>query len=93
MAAAVLLIMFIKGIMHLAVLMMAYAQGEPAMALAIIITTCCGASKALKKMKQQQQQTEKLPLQTPKEEPRVSAPLLPTPRVSFQTSGSENRFL
>lgn len=27
MAAAVLLIMFIKGIVHLAVLMMAYAQG------------------------------------------------------------------
>ena len=92
MAALVLVIMAVRMMVHLSVMVMAYLQGGPAMALAIILTTCCGASKTLQKMKRRKQRTEELPLQTPKAE--TSAPLLttPAPTVSFQAP-SGRRFL
>ena len=91
-AALVLVIMAVRIMVHLTVMVMAYLQGGPAMALAIILTTCCGASETLQKMKRRRQRTEELPLQTPKVE--TSAPLLttPAPNVSFQAP-SGGRFL
>ena len=65
-AALVLVIMAIRMMVHLTVMVMAYLQGGPAMALAIILTTCCGASETLQKMKRRRQRTEELPLQTPR---------------------------
>ena len=83
-AALVLVIMAVRMMVHLTVMVMTYLQGGPAMALAIILTTCCGASETLQKMKRRRQRTEELPLQTPKAE--TSTPLLttPAPNVSFQ---------
>ena len=40
-AALVLVIMAVRMMVHLTVMVMAYLQGGPAMALAIILTTCC----------------------------------------------------
>ena len=92
MAALVLVIMVVRMMVHPTVMVMAYLQGGPAMALAVILTTCCGASETLQKMKRRRQRTEELPLQTPKSE--TSAPLLttPAPNVSFQAP-SGRRFL
>ena len=92
MAALVLVIMVVRVMVHITVMVMAYLQGGPAMALAIILTTCCGASETLQKMKRRRQRTEELPLQTPKAD--TSAPLLatPAPTVSFQAP-SGRRFL
>ena len=73
MAALVLVIMAVRMMVLLTVMVMAYLQGGPAMALAIILTICCGASETLQKMKRRRQRTEELPLQTPKAE--TSAPL------------------
>ena len=84
-------------IVHISFMVMAYLQGGPAMALAIILTTCCGANETLQKMKRRRQRVEELPLQVPKAE--TSSPLLPTPTpsvpapsVSFQAP-SGCRFL
>ena len=91
-AALVLVIMVVRMMVHLTVMVMAYLQGGPAMAFAIILTTCCGASETLQKMKRRRQRVEEQPLQTPKAE--TSAPLLttPAPNVSFQAL-SVRRFL
>ena len=95
-AAIVLVVMAVRMIVHVSVMVMAYLQGGPAMALAIVLTTCCGANETLQKMKRRRQRTEELPLQVPKADSKVetSAPLLPTPAptVSFQAP-SGRRFL
>ena len=95
-AALVLVIMAVRMIVHVSVMVMAYLQGGPGMALAIVLTTCCGANETLEKMKRRRHRVEELPLQVPKAETKAetSAPLLPTPAptVSFQAQ-SGRRFL
>ena len=94
--ALVLVIMAVRMIVHVSVMVMAHLQGGPAMALAIVLTTCCGANETLQKMKRRRHRAEELPLQVPKADKKVetSAPLLPTPAptVSFQAQ-SGRRFL
>ena len=70
-AALVLVIMAVRMIVHVSVMVMAYLQGGPAMALAIVLTTCCGANETLQKMKRRRHWVEELPLQVPKAETKA----------------------
>ena len=94
--ALVLVIMAVRMIVHVSVMVMAYLQGGPEMALAIVLITCCGANETLQKMKRRRHRVEELLLQVPKAETKVetSTPLLPTPAptISFQAQ-SGCRFL
>ena len=85
MAALVLMIMAIKALVHLSVLLMAYLQGGTAMALAILLTTCCGASNTLKKIKRRQQRTkDEVPM---REETQTAVPLIAVTPASAPALG------